>query len=64
MNHYSIHAREVGSDGIFFPVLVRATTWSEALTHLKEVLQMETNGVSRTLIAGKWVKLAVMGDDG
>ncbi len=63
MNHYSIHARETGSTGIFFPVLVRANTWSEALAHLKEVLQMETNGFARTLIAGKWVKLAVMGED-
>lgn len=56
MNHYSIRAREIGSTGIFFPVLVRSASYEEALQYIKDVMQMETNGFARTIVCGQWVK--------
>ena len=63
MNHYSIRAREIGSTGIFFPVIIRAELLSDVLTELKDELQMETCGVSRILVCGKWMKLSFVGED-
>ena len=48
MNHYSIHAREDRQRHLL-PGAGQGHHVVEALTHLKEVLQMETNGVSRLL---------------
>ena len=57
MNHYSIQAREIGSTGIFFPVLVRAMTCGEAIMQLRNTLQMETTGTVKVLTCGTlWVK--------